>query len=82
MLYSRSLLVIHIIYSVYMLIPISKLIPHSFVDKLYSSENFKNKGKKKDTWRKEKDPVSYLVNKVKHEKIKTGMQNKQTFFSF
>ena len=65
----------------YMSIPISKLIPHSFVDQLYSNEDFKKK-RKKDTWRKEKDAVSYLVNKVKHEKIKSGMQNQQTFFSF
>ena len=36
----------------------------------------------KDKWRKEKGVVIYLVKKVNHEKIKTGMQNKITFFSF
>ena len=32
--------------------------------------------------KKGKGSVSYLVNIVKHEKIKSGMQNQQTFFSF
>ena len=65
-----------------MLIPISKLIPHSFVDQLYSSENFKNKGKKKIHEERKRILSVIQLTKLSMKRLKLGCKINKHIFSF